>query len=384
MRNQILTGLPPTSGRRLSRAGFTMVELLVSMGVGAIVLMAMVMFFLNTNRSYLNQDEMIVMNQNLRLAMDSISRDVRMAGSGMGLFGNEVNRVYISYNKSVAGAYQPKCYPSATGPNPGKASDGKYGIVPVDSCDGEIDGTDGISLLGFMPFMGSPLGATDGYTGHDPIEGLGWNKDMLDDFRIKTAQPLAIAVLVEDSGDYKPRIFVTSGLASTSESGTNYNFSLPVASSGALQSIYNTGAYAQGGPYGSVNYYTFVMGDFFWLHYFIDRTETTNPKLTLWARHTGVAGQEEMVVANAIEDLQFKYMVDDDPTAYDSLSDNAIDLDKNRVTAVKVALVARTERPSATGGRFSPVQVYNHTTVGPVDSYRRQALETVVYLRNAR
>lgn len=385
MHNQASAGFPPAAGRRAFRAGFTMVELIVSIGVGAIVLMAMMMFFINSNRSYLNQDEIIVMNQNLRLAMDSLSRDVRMAGSGVGFFGKNARRVYISYDQSVGGGYNPSCYPSATGDHAAKASDGKYGIVPIDSCDGGPGGPDGIGLFGFLPYMASPLGATDGYSGQSSLVGRGWNDEFLDDFKVKDIHPLAVVVLVGN----KPRVFVTSGVASTtSEPDGAYTFSLPISSTGALHRIYNTGDYGEGGPYGSsYNYYTYVMGDFFWLHYFIDASDGDNPRLMLWARHLGVEGQDEVVVANAIEDLQFRYIIDDDETkAYDALDDAAIDLDKNRVTAVKIALSARTERPSATGGRYLRPAIYNHSGADndAFDGYRRQTLETTVYVRNAR
>lgn len=66
--------------RRLSRAGgFTLVEVLIAMAVGGIVMGAVMTAFLSQHRSYLAQDDVVEMQQNARMAMDMLVRDIRSA-----------------------------------------------------------------------------------------------------------------------------------------------------------------------------------------------------------------------------------------------------------------------------------------------------------------
>jgi prepilin-type N-terminal cleavage/methylation domain-containing protein len=60
--------------------GVSLVELLFVMGIFGIVIGAMYSLYSAQKRSAYTQDEVVEVQQNLRIAMDSITRDVRMAG----------------------------------------------------------------------------------------------------------------------------------------------------------------------------------------------------------------------------------------------------------------------------------------------------------------
>ena len=60
--------------------GFTIVELLVAMVVSLLALGAIYSTFLNQQKSYVVQEETSAMNQNLRIALFYIQREIRMAG----------------------------------------------------------------------------------------------------------------------------------------------------------------------------------------------------------------------------------------------------------------------------------------------------------------
>ena len=60
--------------------GFTLVELLIVMAVGTIVMSAVMTSFYSQHKSYLVQDDVVEMQQNLRVALDMISNDIRSAG----------------------------------------------------------------------------------------------------------------------------------------------------------------------------------------------------------------------------------------------------------------------------------------------------------------
>lgn len=63
-----------------SNRGFTLVELMIAMAIGALVMASVMTSFLSQHRSYLAQDDVVEMQQNARVAMDMLTRDIRSAG----------------------------------------------------------------------------------------------------------------------------------------------------------------------------------------------------------------------------------------------------------------------------------------------------------------
>ena len=63
-----------------NQAGITLIELLVVMGIFGIVMGAIYSLYAAHQRSAYTQDEVVEVQQNLRIGIDSITRDVRMAG----------------------------------------------------------------------------------------------------------------------------------------------------------------------------------------------------------------------------------------------------------------------------------------------------------------
>jgi type IV pilus assembly protein PilW len=60
--------------------GFTLVELMVSMGIGMVILAAVTTTFMSQTRIYNAQEQINEMQQNARGALDIIAREVKMAG----------------------------------------------------------------------------------------------------------------------------------------------------------------------------------------------------------------------------------------------------------------------------------------------------------------
>jgi prepilin-type N-terminal cleavage/methylation domain-containing protein len=62
--------------------GLTLIEVLVAIAIGSIVVLALYEVFMTQNRIYTLQDDAGEMQQNLRVGMERISRDLTMAGFG--------------------------------------------------------------------------------------------------------------------------------------------------------------------------------------------------------------------------------------------------------------------------------------------------------------
>ncbi|MCG6533921.1 MAG: prepilin-type N-terminal cleavage/methylation domain-containing protein [Syntrophales bacterium LBB04] len=68
------------SRQRETSRGFSLLELMIAMSVGLIVLGAVYSVFTLQNKQFANQDVAVEMQQNARMAMDIITREIRMAG----------------------------------------------------------------------------------------------------------------------------------------------------------------------------------------------------------------------------------------------------------------------------------------------------------------
>jgi type IV pilus assembly protein PilW len=64
----------------MTSKGFTLVEVLMAMLVSGIVLSAVLTSFQSQQHTYLVQDQVVEMQQNARIAVDMLARDIRSAG----------------------------------------------------------------------------------------------------------------------------------------------------------------------------------------------------------------------------------------------------------------------------------------------------------------
>lgn len=60
--------------------GFTLVEIMMTMAISGMIVAAMYAAYLSQQRTYLMQEQVAEMQQNIRAALDKISREIRMAG----------------------------------------------------------------------------------------------------------------------------------------------------------------------------------------------------------------------------------------------------------------------------------------------------------------
>ncbi len=83
----------PDKIRARGIAGFTLIELLVVVGIMGIFMAAVFSLYVTHQRSAFTQEETVEVQQNLRVAMDQISNDIRMAGFLVTSGTNPINAV---------------------------------------------------------------------------------------------------------------------------------------------------------------------------------------------------------------------------------------------------------------------------------------------------
>ncbi len=83
----------PDKIRARGTAGFTLIELLVVVGIMGIFMAAVFSLYQTHQRSAFTQEETVEVQQNLRVAMDQISNDIRMAGFLVTSGTNPINAV---------------------------------------------------------------------------------------------------------------------------------------------------------------------------------------------------------------------------------------------------------------------------------------------------
>ena len=120
--------------------GFTLIEILVAMVIAAIVMTSVYSVYYSQQRSYIIQEEVAAMHQNLRAAMSIMEREIRMAGcnptgdaSNVGFLDNQTNR--IQFTEDVRGK-DPGDPPDGDTGDPDE--DISYYLTDADG-DGEVD-----------------------------------------------------------------------------------------------------------------------------------------------------------------------------------------------------------------------------------------------------
>jgi type IV pilus assembly protein PilW len=126
------------AGKRkyLDDQGFTLVELLLSMGIAAVVMASIYAVYLSQQKSFTTQEKVATMHQNVRAAMYYMERDIRMAGcnptgiAGAGII--TANPSLIRFTEDIRGQ-------GDTDPSDGDTGDPNEDIT-YSLADGDGDG----------------------------------------------------------------------------------------------------------------------------------------------------------------------------------------------------------------------------------------------------
>jgi type IV pilus assembly protein PilW len=308
--------------------GFTIIELMIAMAIVSLVMAAIVSAFIFQQESYNTQEQVAVMQQNGRAAMSALSRDVRIAGFGLG------NASTSYYDSSVgATAY----------------------LQAVTSHNSYANGTDSIDIC---------------YA--DPSNTATITDDM----------PNSSAILKVDTvtgfedGDL---VIITNGINASILEVTATNASALIIQhnpgGGTINppgghNIFPAGGYTAGSKLFKVQIKS----------YDIDFSDPLHPLMRMDSDGPVGSGAFQPFADN-IEDLQFAYIFSDGDEA-DSADDADGDdtNDHSDIRAVRINVLARTGRvmKNFVGNR----PAIEDNAAGANDQYRRRLLTSTIKVRN--
>ncbi|MFA6147172.1 MAG: prepilin-type N-terminal cleavage/methylation domain-containing protein [bacterium] len=321
------------------RKGSTLIEVMAALAIFSIVLTAAFATFIFQKQSYTTQTRVSEMQQNLRVSVDALFRDIRMGGYGVD---SDVN-------------------------------------VPLSAVGGA--GTATIALRGFQ-------GADGGSSAPDGIYIL-YSYDM--DNTVSAMQPTLATASVTAVNSGTVTVSVTPGTGTRFASGdlvllnngstadlyqvtASDNNSVTFGSSPAINANGHTSNVYDAGS--KVSHARFV-------RYFVDGTDPAHPTLMV----NRLPGTVSQPVADDIEDLQFKFGIASSVagTQVDNTVDSLVsDLQRQCIRRVNLSIIART-RIFETGWVGQMPNLGNRTTVASGDHYRRRILDNVaIDIRNIR
>ena len=317
--------------------GFTLVELLIAMAVASIVAMSGFALFSQSNWSYQVQENVGEAQQNARVAMDRIVRDIRTAGFG------------LPDSPDIFGFESPITVSDATG----------------------HDGSDTITILG----IGYEVGVLSAGANENKK-----TKDYICYSRTTTEEKIVVnGAKVGSSRKYvniDGLFFAELDDTGTDSVACDGGITLPLEEPSTLSSNFKSGTVyvIQAVEYSIA---TDITG-----------CSVANPCLVS-EDFSGLRGTGRQLLAENIEDIQFAYGLDvkngkiyDEAAPYTRASfENSPTADEESIRAVRITLSARTRNKDPKGATFTRPAIENHPESGS-DNYRRRILTKVVKLRN--
>ena len=332
--------------------GFTLVELLVAMAVSGIVAAAIFTVFKSQQDSYIVQEDVAAMQQNLRAGMSMLSHDVRMAGHGPISWGG-IKGIYIYNNNNNPDQIDiiyvdPSVHTTITQPMLSPTA-----VLDVDSTNDFFDNdlaiiTDGnnASLLKITPVQGSKLK-------HKPIAGN-----------------------INPPGGHN--IFPSGGYASGSDVyKVRYDVSYRINTNDPLHPRLAINFYGPNGAGGYQPLANNIEAIGFACAYDSNddgKLDTSSSGHILWAIDSNNDGQLDTLLDTNDDGV---IDINDNPSGI-ALS-NPVSIDQIR--SVKIWLLARSRRPDRSYINKNTYVVANKR-ITPGDNYRRRLLVTTVTCRN--
>jgi len=330
-------------------SGFTLIEVLIALAIFSVVIAGVTEVFVNSNKSYLMQDDIATMQQNIRIAKMFIERDVRMADASF-IFENGVgdgssDKLNIGYVEFLE---------NACGPDPDETDD-------IDRPCSELSN---LTLKGDMPassseaivyedLKGSSSDWADGcYCGGETYESPSYG------FQAEISTPKGYDPATADT-------FYLTQVQPNSDKIQNRPF--------------------EGSPNQIVNGYP----DRSIIKFYIPQSRIE----TSYEINNGELLRGDQVIADQVEDLQFAFCGDFDDDGITNpeepadwfngeLEDGDLPAaDKALVKYVRITLLGRTSKEH--GITDTRPTIEDHAEADAKDKFNRRLLQTTVQMRNA-
>ncbi|MBW2105033.1 MAG: PilW family protein [Deltaproteobacteria bacterium] len=320
--------------KRLTDQGFTLAELLIAMAISLVVMSAIFLTFKSQQDSYIIQDQVTAMQQNLRAAMYMLTRDIQMAG------------YYTNFDTDTY-------------------------TMDWDDVDDDNDPTTGTEMIRPLIYAQNNVNVAG-----DNIKD---NTDVIvivkasSNFGVLGANDSAAVntITLNDLG-------VGSGTGQIDLNDAGKRFGVMVRSDLSRAEFFEIPTGTGGPPFSTVQSFsqTYGEGDLIFradvIIYRVDEN-ATNPSLR--RRNFGQDNGNYQVVAENIDNLQFRYLLSDG-----TWTNNPAGQEPN-VRAVEISLLARTANTNR--GYIDPnTYSIGDVNYNPNDAYRRKLLCSIVKTRN--
>ncbi|GFE56957.1 type IV pilus minor pilin PilW [Geobacter sp. AOG1] len=341
----------------ISDKGYSIVEVLIVIVILGLVTTGLTVTFITGQREYSERDTTIRMQQQARLAMSFMERDIKMAGSGLANLGNLKINVYTGT-------------PTIT----------TWGMVQWG--DGGSGGPDSITILYQNPT--SPTDEEKGgekpaqvtlsadYPSSKPNNLLVSSSTLTTDYK---ESDLFLIYNPEDQTRPASLLQVSNvpapGNWISHASGTKYPYNPPNATE-----LFPAGGYKKRGS----TVLSLSANDIKRVTYFLDGDKLVRNEWSSTTKQT-----QRHFVATGIEDLQVRYQFKDGTWRDDMDSSTGSSHDVKDVRGARISIIARTAKPDP---RYQSTQAFQLT--GPLGNgkvysgggYRRMTMSTMVSLRN--
>ena len=354
--------------RRRGRLGFTLVELVIALSVTAIMAVIIGMTFMAQNRLYRRQRDIGRMQQNLRLAMEVVTKDLSLAGFGAGSAGQFLGALPVSGSSVELDT-----------------------LIPLTDLNG--DGRDGIYIA-----YAHPDRDTWGFVDKSEA-GEGVASDYLCqttqiDFNGNSAANALNFVATDDNWKY---LACFSNAANTGL-GVSFLWEVRDAPSNGVVYVHgnNQTDYMGQCPTGRGLPEEMVCSRLVQTAYYIDRNGngvgpgTDDLPYLMISFDEDLDDGDDIPIAAGIEDMQFGYCAQMEDCDSFNWADREVfptGMYFADISRVRVRMTARSEREEEYGLAATAPVALDPTTYNPAptqDYYHRRVAHQVVTLRNAR
>ncbi|MDR1607745.1 MAG: prepilin-type N-terminal cleavage/methylation domain-containing protein [Deltaproteobacteria bacterium] len=353
--------------KRPEQGGFTLVELLVVMAIGLIVAAVAFGLYRVNSDYYLQTDDEIQRQQNLRAATFVMTRDLRMAGSGIFLLGSGVKRVqaYVPFSDhrqcgESMGDNQLDWFSHCDSRN-------VKGVRAIFVEDGGADNSDIVTIFRAAPEFSGVVGEVASYQSGTISLTNSVNRQAVEAGDIMALAKDNEAVIFEalepeGSGELINQIKINLKGRFTGPTGIAPNF--PVMGS----AIYN-------------------LKDVTLVTYYVDEDEDKLMALTRDQKvlKNGATKADPILVADRVEDLQiyphFENEIVDPARISQTAGLNSSKLDQYHVRAVSLGISVKSLRKVGKKPLSRPA-FFNRRAGTKLDNFNRSSIVSVIQLRN--